>query len=157
MGAVPSLVYSTLLGGGKDEGVSAVLLDGSGGAFFAGSSGASRPSGTAPFPSHTTNPEPPSEGTSQSFAAHVGVAQATSGGSTSDIVLYARDATAVAGSWQFVADSTAAGGARIWNPDAGVPKIAAASASPSNYFDLTFDAQAGVSYHLWLRMKADND
>lgn len=156
----PPVVYSTLLGGGKDERVAAVILDGAGGAFFAGWSGVSngaQPSGTAPFPSHTANAEPPSEGIRQSFAAHVGVAQATSGGSTTDVVLYARDAVTVAGNWQFVADQTAAAGTRIWEPDAGVPKLAGASASPANYFDLTFDAQAGVPYHLWLRMRADND
>src|SRR6185369_14774600 len=28
---------------------------------------------------------------------------------------------------------------------------------PGSYADITFDAQAGVPYHLWIRMKADND
>jgi hypothetical protein len=74
-----------------------------------------------------------------------------------EIVLYAKDAQPIAGTWRVVADSTAAGGARIWNPDAGVPKIAAPAALPANYFDLVFNAPAGVPYQLWLRMRADND
>src|SRR5262249_46575026 len=46
---------------------------------------------------------------------------------------------------------------RIWNPDQGVPKIATPAASPASSFELTFQASAGVPYHLWLRLKADND
>ena len=73
-----------------------------------------------------------------------------------EVVLYAANATR-AGSWQLVADASAADGRRLWNPNAGVPKLAAAAASPTSYFDLTFHAEAGVPYHLWLRMKADGD
>src|SRR5262249_42496797 len=61
------------------------------------------------------------------------------------------------GSWQVVSDATAAGGARLWNPDAGAAKLANPLASPGSYFELTFTAQAGVGYRLWLRGKADND
>jgi hypothetical protein len=74
-----------------------------------------------------------------------------------EVVLYARDAAAIHGNWQIVSDPTAAGVARVWNPDARVPKIATAAASPSAYFELTFQAQADKPYHLWLRMKADDD
>src|SRR4029079_11093267 len=75
---------------------------------------------------------------------------------TTEIVKYATEAV-VNGSWQFVEDGTAAGATRIWNPDAGVAKIATPAAAPANYFDVTFNAKAGVTYHLWLRMKADAD
>jgi hypothetical protein len=72
-----------------------------------------------------------------------------------DIVLWAGDATVLAGNWRVVADSTAAGGRRIWNPNANVAKISAASAAPANYFEMTFNAEAGVPYRLWMRAKAE--
>ena len=48
----------------------------------------------------------------------------------------------------------AAGGARLANPNAGAAKLGAPLASPSKYFDLSFDAPAGIPYHLWIRGKA---
>jgi endonuclease/exonuclease/phosphatase family metal-dependent hydrolase len=74
-----------------------------------------------------------------------------------DIVLYARNASAVVGAWSPVTDATAAGGARMANPDAGIAKLSAALASPASYFDVTFTAKTGVAYHLWIRGKAQND
>ena len=75
--------------------------------------------------------------------------------SAREIVLYAADATTIAGTWSPIADASAAGNVRVWNRDAGAAKLAAPLASPANYFDLTFQADAGVAYHLWLRGKAD--
>jgi hypothetical protein len=75
----------------------------------------------------------------------------------SEVVLYAADATAVSGTWTRVADATAAGAARLWNPDRGAAKVAGALAAPVNYFEMTFNAQAGVAYHLWMRGKADKN
>ena len=76
---------------------------------------------------------------------------------TGEIVLHAKNAAVVAGTWQIVADPQAAGGARLWNPDAAVPKLTAALAAPANYFELTFNAEAGRAYRLWMRGRADND
>ena len=73
------------------------------------------------------------------------------------IVLYASEAPARAGKWQVVADPTAAGGARIWNPDKGAAKITTAAASPADYFEVTFTAAANTPYHLWMRGIAQND
>ena len=73
-----------------------------------------------------------------------------------EIVLYASEA-AVAGRWVNEADSTAAGGARIRHPDRAAAKLTAALAQPVNYFELTFDAAAGVPYRLWIRGKADRN
>ena len=73
-----------------------------------------------------------------------------------EIVLYAADATRIAGTWSLVPDASAAGGARVWNPDAAAPKLPVALASPANYVELTFQVEAGVAYHLWARGKADN-
>ena len=73
-----------------------------------------------------------------------------------DIVLYASEATR-AGNWQVVSDSTAAGGARIHNPDQGAPKRSTALANPADYFEMTFNAQANTPYRLWIRGKAQSD
>ena len=37
------------------------------------------------------------------------------------------------------------------------PKITTASATPANYFELTFNAEAGRGYRLWIRGKADSN
>jgi hypothetical protein len=77
--------------------------------------------------------------------------------SAPEIVLYGSDASVKAGGWTVVADPSAAGGSRIHLPDAGVAKVATASAVPAKYFEMTFNAQAGVPYRLWIRGRAEND
>ena len=77
--------------------------------------------------------------------------------SSSEIVLYAFEANVRAGGWTVVSDSTAAGGARIHHADAGAPKITTASPNPVNFFEITFNAEAGRPYHLWVRGKAQNN
>ena len=72
-----------------------------------------------------------------------------------DVVLYAAKAPTRTGNWTVVADGTAAGGARIATTNVGV-KLAAA-APPTDYFEMTFNAQAGVPYRLWLRGKAQSN
>ena len=74
-----------------------------------------------------------------------------------DIVLYAKDAVKIAGAWMPVTDATAAGGVRLANRDAGVPKLSSAFASPASYFELPFTAEPGRAYRLWIRGKAEND
>ena len=61
------------------------------------------------------------------------------------------------GAWQRVEDPTASGGARMWHPDAGAPKLTTALANPTDYFDLGFVADPTQEYKLWIRMKADGD
>ena len=77
---------------------------------------------------------------------------------TNDIVLHAADvpASAIVGDWAVTADSTAADGLKLRNPNRGAAKVSA-SAAPVSYFDVTFDAEAGVPYHLWFRMRADSN
>jgi len=95
------------------------------------------------------------------FSGYSNIASATTPApaapSAGDIVLWAAEAPVRVGAWSVVADATAAGGNRIANPDAGAAKITTASANPPNYFEMTFTAQAGVNYHLWMRGKAQND
>ena len=77
--------------------------------------------------------------------------------SSGDIVLHAVDASVIVGAWAVVADASAASGQRLNNPDAGAATIATALAAPADYFELTFEAQAGRGYRLWLRGKATNN
>jgi hypothetical protein len=56
-----------------------------------------------------------------------------------------------------IADASAAGGAALHNPDRGRAKIAPALASPANYFEMTFSAMRDVPYHLWIRLRAENN
>ena len=65
--------------------------------------------------------------------------------------------TAGGTNWQSIADATAAGGARLYNPDLGQPKLSSPASAGSDYFDVQFTADAGVAYHLWIRSKALND
>ncbi len=74
--------------------------------------------------------------------------------SHAEVVLYAADPLAVAGSWIRTTDSTAAGGARLQSPNAGAPKITGALVNPADFFEMTFQADAGRPYRLWIRAKA---
>jgi hypothetical protein len=74
-----------------------------------------------------------------------------------EVVLYASQSPLRVGTWAVESDASAAGGAKIRNPNAGVPKIATASANPANYFELTFTAEAGRPYRLWIRGRADSN
>lgn len=98
--------------------------------------------GSSPTPSPTPTPTPTPT-----------PAPAPSG----TVVLWAGEAPVRVGAWSIVADPTAAGGKRISNPDAGAAKLSAALASPPNYFEMTFNATAGVDYRLWIRGKALNN
>jgi hypothetical protein len=73
-----------------------------------------------------------------------------------DVVLWAAEAPVLSG-WPVTPEAGAAGGARLQSQDLGVPKLAAALASPSQYFDLTFYAIQGRGYRLWIRGKAQGD
>jgi endonuclease/exonuclease/phosphatase family metal-dependent hydrolase len=74
-----------------------------------------------------------------------------------EVVLYAADATLLAGGWQLVSDTSAAGQERLWHPDAGAPKLDAPLAVPVHYFEQSFEAQAGRPYRLWLRGRAQSN
>jgi len=76
--------------------------------------------------------------------------------SAQEVVLYASQAPVKVGSWTSDPDSSAAGGARLTNPDAGLPKLTAPLASPSSYAELSFTATAGIPYRIWIRGRAHN-
>jgi hypothetical protein len=71
-----------------------------------------------------------------------------------EVVLYARDATFVAGNWSLVQDSFAAGGMRMVSGNLRSEKILTPLGEPLSYFDLGFEATPDVPYRLWLRAKA---
>jgi hypothetical protein len=74
-----------------------------------------------------------------------------------EIVMYAQDVTAIQGNWRLEEDPSAALGRRLRNPDAGAAKVTTASATPGDYVEFRFNAEAGVDYHLWMRGRADGD
>ena len=72
----------------------------------------------------------------------------------SNVVLYASQAPVRSGTWGVVADPTAAGGYAIGSPALGAPMVKTALANPANYFEITFSAESGRPYQLWLRGKS---
>jgi hypothetical protein len=73
-----------------------------------------------------------------------------------EVVLYASDVIP-SGRWKLEADGAAAGGQRVRHPDGGAAKITTAVAQPVDYFEVTFNAVAGVPYRLWVRGRADGN
>ena len=84
------------------------------------------------------------------------LALVTSAIAQGDIVLKA-SRSVTAGKWSVASDSRALGGVKVRHADGGSEKILTAAARPKDYFELTFTANAGVPYHLWLHGRADGD
>jgi endonuclease/exonuclease/phosphatase family metal-dependent hydrolase len=74
-----------------------------------------------------------------------------------DVVLHAKTATVVGSLWQVTSDTSAAGGQRLWNPNADAAKVTTPLAAPSSYAELKFYAAANKPYHLWMRLKGQSD
>ena len=74
-----------------------------------------------------------------------------------DVILRAADARITGAAWSVVADPSAAGGSRITNTDARGPKLTAALSSPASYVELTFTADGGTPYRLWMRGQAQGN
>ena len=85
------------------------------------------------------------------------LAMALPAAAPTDIVLSPATSSVRAGKWTVSSDSTAAGGYVVRHPNAGAAKITTAYASPTNYFEVTFSATAGVPYRLWVHGKAENN
>jgi len=45
----------------------------------------------------------------------------------------------------------------MWNPNLGKAKVAPALASPASYVEAQFSAMSGVAYHVWVRMRAQDN
>ena len=76
-----------------------------------------------------------------------------------DVVIWAANvpSTSVRGNWVKQSNASAAGQIALRNPDRGAGKITTASTNPVDYFDVTFNAEAGKAYRLWLRGAADGN
>jgi hypothetical protein len=74
-----------------------------------------------------------------------------------EVVMYASDANRIAGAWSLVPDATAADGLRMSNRKDTEGKDDESLAHPASYFEIPFQAEAGVAYHLWVRSKADRN
>ena len=73
------------------------------------------------------------------------------------IVLYASKAAITGTRWQTLADTTAAGGSAIANPNLSQAKVAPALAAPASFVELPFAAMGGVGYHMWIRLRAEGN
>lgn len=144
--------FSTYLGSGTFDYGTALASDGDGGAYIGGAAG------SADFPA-VNAVRRYAGGDFDGFVVHIVpdekfVATPAPG----DVVVWIADAAKTTGdAWQIVADPSAAGGRRALNPDHGVAKITTPLADPSSYVDVTFDADAGTTYHMWIRAKAQKD
>jgi len=79
------------------------------------------------------------------------------GNGIDEIVLYAAASPLIVDGWSVIGDATAAGGLLLQNPDRGEDKVLTPLAFPPQAFELTFTADAGKPYRLWLRGKAQGD
>ena len=100
---------------------------------------------TGPITSFLTAGDPP-------------IPPASTGGAAT-VSIWAADVlpSSIVGLWTVTADPTAVGGRALFLADRGRATVAPALAEPANYFEVTFDAVAGVPYHLWLRMRSYNN
>jgi hypothetical protein len=76
------------------------------------------------------------------------------------VLVRARDLpdAAIHGSrWVRRAETDAAGGSALDNPDRGESKVQTALAAPASYIEFTIPVAAGVPYRLWLRMQAEGN
>jgi hypothetical protein len=76
---------------------------------------------------------------------------------TKEIVLWAVDADDIQGQWSLVADPTAAGGVRLYDPNLGAAKVNAPLADPSSRVVVRFYPEPTLTYKLWVRLKADRN
>jgi hypothetical protein len=84
---------------------------------------------------------------------------ATSTSPSPNIVIYASDipASALHGAWAAASDSTSPNGTKLGTPDNGFASTDTPLAAPTHYVDVTFTADAGTPYRLWMRLEALNN
>ena len=76
-----------------------------------------------------------------------------------NVVIYASDIPTSGrhGSWSAATDGSAANGIKLVTSDTGIANTNTALASPTDYVDVTFNANAGTPYTLWMRVAALNN
>jgi hypothetical protein len=86
----------------------------------------------------------------------------TAAAQSPDIVLYSSDVSVIGGNWSRAQSTTGAAGLKMTSEDRGWSSRSAPLAVPEDYFEAEFEAQANLSYRLWMRLRAawstgDND
>ena len=146
-----SIGFSTTIGGSSTEDLSSGVIDGAGAATIGGGTS------SRDFPlEHAADTTTSGPAMLEGFVTRVAMAPRGTPGAH-DVVVHVADAATLHGDWEKVADSTAAGGSRLHNPDRGRPKVDTPLASPADYFEFTVHGLAGGQYPLWMRGKADGD
>ena len=74
----------------------------------------------------------------------------------SEIVLYASESSG-RGHWAAATSTGAAGSRSMKSADQGFSSANAPLASPANYFEMAFDADAATTYRVWLRLRAEGN
>jgi hypothetical protein len=74
-----------------------------------------------------------------------------------DVVLYASDVSTMRGNWTRQSSTSGAGGQKMVSIDYGWSVTSAPLASPSNYFEVPFSANANTAYRVWVRLRADRN
>jgi hypothetical protein len=99
------------------------------------------------------------QGTGVDIGAYEQLTSATSPDpdATGEIILHAWRALTMVGNWQVMSDPTAAGGARMASLDLREGQTVKIGNAGSDYFEMTFDAEAGRPYRLWIRGKAERN
>jgi hypothetical protein len=154
--------------GALDEALSAVSGSGSG-----SGSGGNPPSDPPPPPPPTN--QPPVANPGGAYTATAGTAFTANGSASTDaeaplagydwhfgedIVLRAADVPAAnfhGTRFRKVSVADAAGGVAIENPNANEAKRTTAYSRPNSYVEISFEAGAGVPYHIWFRTKASGN
>jgi hypothetical protein len=106
-----------------------------------------------------------SVGQESSAVTTVNVGTAAGGGSPvpssgdTEVVLHAAGVPAadIHGRWKRVTVIGAAAGIALENTNLGEAKKTTALAAPANYVDLRFQAEAGVPYWMWMRLRAKDN
>ena len=89
----------------------------------------------------------------QAVVVLLSLAVASGRADSGDIVIYASDVDVVSGAWSKAASSTAAAGEMLTTADAGWSSTQVPVAAAEHYFEAQFEASAGTTYQLWLRMR----
>ena len=74
-----------------------------------------------------------------------------------DIVLYTSDVSGVSGNFAAAGSASGAGGQKMSSTDYGWSNSNSPLPYPNDYFEATFTAPAYVKYHVWLRLRGQND
>jgi endonuclease/exonuclease/phosphatase family metal-dependent hydrolase len=75
----------------------------------------------------------------------------------SEIVLHASEASVVKGHWAKTASAGAADGLSMKSANQGFSSATSPIASPANYFEMAFQAEASTTYRVWLRLRAESN